>query len=636
MLLAEANQWPEDAVAYMGDGDMSQMAFHFPLMPRMFMAARQEDRFPMVDILSEIPSTPSECQWALFLRNHDELTLEMVTDEERDYMYRVYAQDQQARVNVGIRRRLAPLLGNDRKLIEMMNGLLFSMPGTPIIYYGDEIGMGDNIYLGDRNGVRTPMQWSGDRNAGFSDANPQRLFLPVIIDSEYHSQAINVEAQLQNSNSLLWWMKRLIALRQRYQAFGRGTLEILFRTTARCSPSFAIMRTSASCASSISPVTCSPRSSTCPSFGAPSRWSCRATRSFRRSVTFPTSSRWARTGSIGSPWSANRLICAKCVRRSPSPVAGTPCSQAPPNADSRPGFPSSLSQRRWFAQKSRAITSASVLDAVAVPDAPASRNGNGGTQAPSLACVLIVQLELDHGSPERYLLPLAHLSGLEAEEIKKWHPEAVVADDSPFEDSTLVDAVHTPAFVRAMADLLTRRRTLNGSHGQLVGLPTPSLRRFDSCHRPDCPTTPLSAEQSNSSVMLGDAAIMKFIRRVEDGVNPGVEIGRFLSERARLPHVPRLGGSIEYRARGIGGQPATVAVLEEFVPNEDDGWEYVVDALSHGLEDALTNGRLGPARLRRAGSCRRRNETAQRIRSWARTWNGRPCWASARPNCILP
>ncbi|HWD24876.1 MAG TPA: maltose alpha-D-glucosyltransferase, partial [Acidimicrobiales bacterium] len=202
MLLAEANQWPEDAVAYLGDGDVCHMAFHFPLMPRMFMAARQEDRFPIVDILTETPAIPVGCQWGLFLRNHDELTLEMVTDEERDYMYRVYAEDPQARVNVGIRRRLAPLLGNDRNLIEMMNGLLFSMPGTPILYYGDEIGMGDNIYLGDRDAVRTPMQWDGDRNAGFSDANPQQLYLPVVIDPEYQTQAVNVEAQEANSSSL--------------------------------------------------------------------------------------------------------------------------------------------------------------------------------------------------------------------------------------------------------------------------------------------------------------------------------------------------------------------------------------------------------------------------------------------------
>ena len=228
MLLSEANQWPEDAVAYFGAGDESHMAFHFPVMPRLFMAIRMEDRFPIIDILQQTPAIPANSQWALFLRNHDELTLEMVTDEDRDYMYRVYAQDAHARINLGIRRRLAPLLENHRGKIELMNGLLFSLPGTPVLYYGDEIGMGDNIFLGDRNGVRTPMQWSPERNAGFSHTNPQRLFLPVVIDPEYHYQAINVEAQQNNTNSLLWWMKRLIGLRRRHHAFGRGSLEFLY------------------------------------------------------------------------------------------------------------------------------------------------------------------------------------------------------------------------------------------------------------------------------------------------------------------------------------------------------------------------------------------------------------------------
>ena len=227
MLLAEANQWPEDAVAYFGDGDECHMAFHFPVMPRLFMALHMEDRFPIIDILQQTPAIPESCQWALFLRNHDELTLEMVTDEERDYMYRVYAHDAQARINLGIRRRLAPLLGNDRRRIELMNALLFSLPGTPVIYYGDEIGMGDNFYLGDRNGVRTPMQWSSDRNAGFSRANPQQLYLPVIVDPEYHYESVNVEAQRSNPHSLLFWMKRLIALRKRHRAFGRGSIEFL-------------------------------------------------------------------------------------------------------------------------------------------------------------------------------------------------------------------------------------------------------------------------------------------------------------------------------------------------------------------------------------------------------------------------
>ena len=227
MLLSEANQWPEDAAAYFGDGDESNMAFHFPLMPRMFMAIEMEDRFPIVDILDQTPAIPEGCQWAIFLRNHDELTLEMVTDEERDYMYRVYASDPRARINLGIRRRLAPLMGNNRRKIELMNILLFSLPGTPIIYYGDEIGMGDNYYLGDRNGVRTPMQWNPDRNAGFSKASPQKLFLPVIIEAEYHYESINVENQERNPSSLLWWMRRTIAMRKRFKAFGCGSLEML-------------------------------------------------------------------------------------------------------------------------------------------------------------------------------------------------------------------------------------------------------------------------------------------------------------------------------------------------------------------------------------------------------------------------
>ena len=229
MLLGEANQWPEDAVAYFGQGrgDECHMAFHFPLMPRLFMAVRMEERTPIVEILEETPAIPETSQWALFLRNHDELTLEMVTDEERDYMYRMYAQAHQARLNLGIRRWLAPLLNNDRKSIELLSALLFSLPGTPVIYYGDEIGMGENIYLGDRNGVRTPMQWSADKNAGFSRANPQSLFLPINLDPENHYEAVNVEVQERNPHSLLWWMKRLIALHKRRPTFGLGSLEFL-------------------------------------------------------------------------------------------------------------------------------------------------------------------------------------------------------------------------------------------------------------------------------------------------------------------------------------------------------------------------------------------------------------------------
>jgi maltose alpha-D-glucosyltransferase / alpha-amylase len=227
LLLAEANQWPADVIQYFGNQDECHMAFHFPLMPRIFMALRSEDRFPIVDIMGQTPEIPASCQWGLFLRNHDELTLEMVTDEERDYMYFAYSMDPRMRINVGIRRRLAPLMENNRRRIELMNSILFSFPGTPILYYGDEIGMGDNIYLGDRNGVRTPMQWTADRNAGFSRVNPARLYSPVIMDPIYSYEAINVEAQEGDSSSLLHWMRNMIELRKLFKVFGRGTLEFL-------------------------------------------------------------------------------------------------------------------------------------------------------------------------------------------------------------------------------------------------------------------------------------------------------------------------------------------------------------------------------------------------------------------------
>ena len=228
MLLAEANQWPEDTRPYFGDGDECHMAFHFPLMPRMYMALAQEDRHPITDILRQTPDIPANCQWAIFLRNHDELTLEMVTEEERDYLWATYASDKRARINLGIRRRLAPLMGNDRRKVELLNALLMSMPGTPTVYYGDEIGMGDNYYLGDRDGVRTPMQWSPDRNGGFSRTDPQRLYLPLIQDPVYGYQAVNVEAQSANPASMLSWMRRLIQVRATREAFGRGEIVFLY------------------------------------------------------------------------------------------------------------------------------------------------------------------------------------------------------------------------------------------------------------------------------------------------------------------------------------------------------------------------------------------------------------------------
>lgn len=583
MLLAEANQWPEDAVAYMGDGDMCHMAFHFPLMPRMFMAARQEDRYPIVDILAETPPAPPGAQWALFLRNHDELTLEMVTDEERDYMYRAYAQDPQARVNVGIRRRLAPLLNNDRKMIEMMVGMLFSLPGAPIIYYGDEIGMGDNIYLGDRNAVRTPMQWDADRNAGFSRANPQQLYLPVIIDPGYHAQAVNVEAAEQNPSSLLWWMRRLVHLRKRYRAFSRGTLELLRHDNRKV---LAFIRRYEDEVLLI--VVNLSRFVQCAELDLSEEYGATPVELFGN-MSFPAVGDlpyFVTLGPHGFYWFS--------LEREPA------SQRRPPAALSVDGrwdrvlsdprqlegmLPAYLAERRWFASKTRTITGVTLTDAVPI-----------GERSRPVAYLALLRVDLDHGSPEEYLLPLAFLPGERGESLRRWKPEAVVADlRAGDEDGVLYDAVWEPELTRSVLDMVAQRRSAPGRRGRTWGVPAAATRSLRQSVPDDVQPTPMAAEQSNSSVAVGDHLIVKYIRRLEEGVNPGVELGRFLSERARFPHSPRAGGNVDYRAPGRGGGNITIASIEEYVPNEGDGWQYVVDALGRGLEEALAHGGEGPA-----------------------------------------
>jgi maltose alpha-D-glucosyltransferase/alpha-amylase len=578
MLLAEANQWPEDAVKYLGDGDACHMAFHFPVMPRIFMAARQEDRFPIVDILNETPPIPPNCQWGMFLRNHDELTLEMVTDEERDYMYRVYAEDPQARINVGIRRRLAPLLGNDRRLIEMMNGLLFSLPGTPVVYYGDEIGMGDNIYLGDRNGVRTPMQWDSDRNAGFSSANPQRLYLPVIIDPEYHAQAVNVAAQDENPSSLLWWMRRLIALRNRYHAFARGSLKILLPDNRKVlafirelGDETILVVVNLSRFTQAVELDLSEYRGTIPVelFG---------------STEFPEVGDlpyFVTLGGHGFYWFALERRQETSDRRRSLTVRGNPAdalkggAKAPLNRV----LPSYLAERRWFRDKSRRIRSTEITDVIAVPS-PGSRTPVGH--------LVVVEVNLDQGLPETYVLALAFAADDEAAEIRKWRPDSIVTELSCNSgEGVLFDALTWAPFAHALLALLSRRRVIPGIAGRLESAPTRALRSLARGVDGDMPAVPISTEQSNTSVIIGNQLVLKVIRRVEEGLNPDVEVGRHLTEAIGFDNAPRVGGAIDYRANGPDEPGATIAVVQEFVPNEGDGWNYVLDALTRVLEEVV-------------------------------------------------
>jgi maltose alpha-D-glucosyltransferase / alpha-amylase len=574
MLLAEANQWPEDAVAYFGKGDRCHMAFHFPLMPRMFMSTRMEDRFPLVDILQQTPPIPPDTQWATFLRNHDELTLEMVTDEERDYMYRVYARDPQARINLGIRRRLAPLLGNDRRLIEAMNGLLFSLPGTPVLYYGDEIGMGDNIYLGDRDAVRTPMQWSADRNAGFSSANPQRLYLPAVADTEFQPAAVNVEAQQNNPASLLWWMRHVVALRRRYHALATGSIRFLYPENRKVlvfvrelGPERVLVVANLSRNAQFVELDLSEFEGTVPIelFGQTEFPRIGHLPYF---VTLgPYAFYWF---SIEPPAEPDDLAGAPpeirvqggweaALRGSPSPLDRQ--------------LPAILRRRRWFGGKSKRIRSAIVVETMAVPDP--------GTGA-SAGLFLLVRVTYAEGEPETYGVPVV------ARPDQDPAPErGVLARVESAEGRwLLLDGLGDSAFDEALLSAIERRRRIRGREGQMVAMRTERFRAL----RGGEPLAPVvsEADQTNTSLLYGDRFILKVFRRVDEGTNPDLEMGRFLTTAARYANTPPVAGALEYGADGR--EPMTLAILQGFVRNEGDAWRYTVDTLQSYLEQALAHG----------------------------------------------
>ncbi|MCJ7523167.1 MAG: maltose alpha-D-glucosyltransferase, partial [Dehalococcoidia bacterium] len=590
MLLAEANQWPEDAVAYFGEGDEFHMAFHFPLMPRMFMALRMEDRFPIIDILQETPAVPESCQWALFLRNHDELTLEMVTDEERDYMYRVYAHDPSARLNLGIRRRLAPLLSNDRNKIELMNSLLFSLPGTPGIYYGDEIGMGDNFYLGDRNGVRTPMQWSPDRNAGFSRANPQKLYLPVIIDSEYHYEALNVESQQNNPNSLLWWMKRIIALRKRFKAFGRGTLEFLFPENRnvlaflrRYQEEIVLVVANLSHAAQYVELDLSEFEGYIP-------------RELFGGVEFapvkPTPY-YLTLGQYAFYWLSLVPMRAEAVRPralavdEPMPPAYISIKRKVEELfERKESWPTLehpllnyIQERRWFRSKARNIESAEIQDVIPI------------RFADSVAYFVLLEIQYSEGEPEIYAVPLALTSVEQSARIAGDYPRAIVAHiktkGSTSSETVVYDAMVDKEFCSALLIAIGRRRSFKGVEGVISATPTKEFRNI--CWPPELPLKPslLKAEQTNTSVLYEDWLILKLFRRLEEGTNPDLEIGRFLTEKAPFPNISQVAGMLEYRrSRGV---PMSLANLQGFVRNEGDAWQFTLDSLQRYFEKVLAH-----------------------------------------------
>jgi maltose alpha-D-glucosyltransferase / alpha-amylase len=574
-ILAEANQWPDDVRIYYADGDECHMAFHFPLMPRMYMALRQEDRLPITDIMAQTPEIPHNCQWGLFLRNHDELTLEMVTDEERDYMYLAYSADPRMRINVGIRRRLAPLVDNSRRRVELLNSLLFSFPGTPIVYYGDEIGMGDNIYLGDRNGVRTPMQWNGDRNAGFSRTVPAKLYSPVVMDPVWGYEAINVEAQQSDPSSLLSWMRNMIALRKLFQVFGRGTLSFLNPANRKI---LAYIREYQDervlCVANLS------------RFAQPveldlATYAGMVPVEMLGYVEFPkikTSGYPLTLGPYGFLWLE--------LQPSPEPVPvlaeeGEPELQINSFTDwmsvleghgrrelEETILKSYIPRQRWFGAKSRTITVTKIEDWAIF---------NQG-----ISTLVVVEIQYSEGPCDTYLLTMGMLFGKDAETLREESPNAVLARvTANAGDGVLHEAIFNDSASDALLSLISEGSELPSREGIITGIPSSALSHLKDPGEPAAPHRG-SAEQSNTSILFGDKLIMKLFRRQQPGPNPDTEIGRYITESTHFTHIAPFGGSIQYSRQGQ--EPSTLAMLQGLVTNEGDGWQWTLEELDRYYE----------------------------------------------------
>jgi maltose alpha-D-glucosyltransferase / alpha-amylase len=571
LLLAEANQWPEDVSAYFGEGDECNMAYHFPLMPRIYMAIAQEDRFPITDILRQTPDIPANCQWALFLRNHDELTLEMVTDAERDYLWSTYATDPRARLNLGIRRRLATLMENDRRKIELMNALLMSLPGTPIIYYGDEIGMGDNIYLGDRNGVRTPMQWTPDRNGGFSRCDPARLYLPTIMDPVYGYEAVNVEAQSRSLGSLLSSTKRLIAVRKASRVFGRGSLSFLRPTNRsvlvylrQLDDEIVLCVANLSRSAQAAEIDLSPWRGRQP-FEMIGRSSFPPIGDHPYLITLaPYGFFWLRLCEPIAPIEPPRLapeFSTLVMADDWSSLLRGPAR----SILEREVLPAFLFGRRWFAERGSLSFLASLVGFI-----PLARGD------PEIALALI---EVTGGRETAlYSMPLAiQWTRLNRE---KPTPNALSAVRRGSREGTLLEAAATARVISLILDKVHRAETLDATAGSLEFRP---VGEFSNETLPPIQTVrAVDTEQSNTTALVDAHYVIKLFRRLEPGINPEVEVGRFLTEIVPFANTPPLLGTVTL----VNGEARnTVAVVHRFVENQGDAWSMTNAYLDRYVEE---------------------------------------------------
>ncbi len=572
VFLAEANMWPEDAAAYFGKGDECHMNFHFPLMPRMFMALQMEDRYPVTDIFDQTPPIPDTCQWAIFLRNHDELTLEMVTDEERDYMYKVYAKDPKARINLGIRHRLAPLLDNNRHKIELLNCLLFSLPGTPVIYYGDEIGMGDNFYLGDRDGVRTPMQWTRDRNAGFSSANPQKLYLPLILDPEYHYESVNAETQRLNTSSLLWFMKRIINMRKRYKAFGRGNLTTLQLGNPKV---FAFTRTYEE-ETLLIVVNLSK-------FSQPAELDLSDYKGFSL-IEVVSRNKFPKVKEDGcyfftlAPYAFHWFALEKMSdeTHAPSDLPYLELNkwedvQLPENvgqleADILPGY---LPKTAWFNGLHKIPYSITIGKREYIPF-----NGKP-------VFWMLLEVIYQSGLPETYQLPVCFISGKETEKVREMNPKALMAtaklnDKKGF----LCDAFFTPSLQQDLINNMVGRHAVSLRQGRMDFYGNQTLK--EHWQETDAVRTRIHAsDESNTSITYDNRYLLRMYRKIDISINPDLEITRFLSEKAKFRYMPGFIGGIEWKN---DEESIVLGIMQTMIENHGDGYTYMRERVNNFIE----------------------------------------------------
>ncbi len=562
LFLAEANMWPEDSASYFGDGDECHMNYHFPLMPRMYMSLKMEDRHPITDIFEQTPEIPKDCQWATFLRNHDELTLEMVTDEERDYMRKHYAADPKARINLGIRRRLAPLLDNDRSKIELMNILLFSLPGTPVLYYGDEIGMGDNYYLGDRDGVRTPMQWNANQNAGFSEANPQSLYLPVIIDPEYDYKYVNVERQQKNTNSLLWWTKRTLAIRQKFKAFGRGSIEFLapsnpkilaFVRKYETEEILVVINLSRFVEGVYIDLSHYQQHIPVEIFGDSEFPKIESAPYFISMA--PHGYYWFQLKPIALFSMNDDLMKAPEINAASFEALASHVDFA------SKVLAKYLSRISWFGNKDRKIERIVVLDSILLTDQEHQFD------------ILIVEVFFRTGTPELFQIPITFKAITGEDDILEKNEVIGVANITGIK-GLIMDAFYNPAF---RLKILNSGKELAQDNKIVFSLPN------------IMPVTKSEMRRSTiqyTAVAYPEDYYLKFYRRIDIQPNPDYEINHWLTKESHLSFVPQLLGSIFYRA---GKYNTSLAVLQPLIAHQGYAWNYIMDALKRLVVNLQVN-----------------------------------------------